>query len=179
MNPSLFSFEGLAGLLFLSCIACTLAGALIATNTLRLIRAVAGLAMCFVGLSGVYMFLGSPFVALMQLLIYVGAVCTTIIFAVMLAETKAARHITPRGKPRVALAVVASFVLAWALIQLGLSTEWPDLSGNAWEQGLGSVENIGKSLLTTYSMSFELISVVLLAAIVGSLALARAGRHKS
>jgi len=178
MNPP-FSLEELMGLLFLSCIACTLTGAFIATNTFRLIRAVAGLALCFLGLSGVYMFLGSPFVALMQLIIYVGAVCTTIIFAVMLAETYTARHVTPRGKPRVALAIVASFVLVWALIQLGINTEWPVLSGNAWEQGLGSVENIGKSLLTTYSMSFELISVVLLAAIVGSLALARSGRHNS
>jgi len=179
MNPSLFSFEGLAGLIFLCCIACTLAGALIATNTLRLIRAIAGLAMCFLGLSGIYVFLDSPFVALMQLLIYVGAVCTTIIFAVMLAETKEARHITMRGKPRVVLAVAASFVLAWALMRLGLGAEWPDLSGNAWEQGLGSMEHIGKSLLTTYSMSFELISVVLLAAILGSLVLSRSGRHKS
>jgi len=178
MNPSLFSFEGVAGLLFLACFACTLVGALIATNTLRLIRAVAGLAMCFLGLSGIYVFLGSPFVALMQLLIYVGAVCTTIIFAVMLAETKAARYVTARGMPRVMLGLVISFVLAWALIQLGQSTAWPDLSNKAWEQGLGSVEQIGKELLTTYSLSFELISLVLLAAIIGSLVLSRTGRRK-
>jgi len=178
MNPSLFSAEGLTGLLFLAALVCVLAGALIATNTTRLIRAVGGLALCFLGLSGVYVFLGSPFVALMQLLIYVGAVCTTIIFAVMLAETKASRPITQRGKPRVAIAIVAGFVLVWALVKLGLETDWPDLSAKAAQAGQSGVEGIGRELLTTYSFSFELISVVLLAAIVGSLALAREGRHK-
>jgi NADH-quinone oxidoreductase subunit J len=43
---------------------------------------------------------------------------------------------------------------------------------------LGTVEDLGRSLLTTYSMSFELISVVLLVAVIGSLVLARSGRDK-
>lgn len=57
----------------------TLAGALLAVSTVRIIRSVCGLALCCVGLAGVYYFLHSPFLALMQILIYVGAVCITII----------------------------------------------------------------------------------------------------
>jgi len=178
MNPSLFSAEGLMGLLFWVFVACALAGALIATNAKRLIRAVAGLALAFLGLSGVYVFLGSPFVALMQLLIYVGAVCVVIIFAVMLAEPEEAPQKSVGGLPRSVVAAAAGFVLVWALVKLGLETNWVNLSEKAWESGQSGVENIGKAFLTTYSMSFELISVVLLAAIVGSLALARAGRDK-
>jgi len=178
MNPSLFSAESLTGLLFLVFVVCALAGALIATNAKRLTRAVAGLALSFLGLSGVYVFLGSPFVALMQLLIYVGAVCVVIIFAVMLAEPEETPRKTPGGMPRSVVAAAASFVLVWALVKLGLETNWAHLSEKAWDAGQGNVESIGKAFLTTYSMSFELISVVLLAAIVGSLALARAGRDK-
>jgi len=48
---------------------------------------VTGLALCCIGLAGLYYFLNSPFLALMEILIYVGAVCVTIVFGVMLSET--------------------------------------------------------------------------------------------
>ena len=64
----------------------TVVGALIAVLSARVIRSVCGLAICCFGLAGLYYFLHSPFLALMEILIYVGAVCVTIVFAVMLAE---------------------------------------------------------------------------------------------
>ena len=72
--------------LFLGCLATLVFGALLAVFSARLIRSVCGLAVCCVGLAGLYYFLHSPFLALMEVLIYVGAVCVTIVFAVMLAE---------------------------------------------------------------------------------------------
>ncbi|HXP61042.1 MAG TPA: NADH-quinone oxidoreductase subunit J, partial [Dongiaceae bacterium] len=72
--------------IFILCLATLVAGALMAVLTNRLIRSVCGLAVCAIGLAGLYYFLHSPFLALMEILIYVGAVCVTIIFAVMLAE---------------------------------------------------------------------------------------------
>ena len=75
----------LAGL-FLLFVATTVAGAVLAVSTPRIIRSVIGLATSSIGLAGLYYFLNSPFLALMEILIYVGAVCVTIIFAIMLAE---------------------------------------------------------------------------------------------
>src|SRR5262252_5079830 len=72
--------------IFLFALATTVTGALIAALTTRIIRSVCGLAICCIGLAGLYYFLHSPFLALMEILIYVGAVCVTIVFAVMLAE---------------------------------------------------------------------------------------------
>ncbi|MBU4407505.1 MAG: NADH-quinone oxidoreductase subunit J [Proteobacteria bacterium] len=172
---SLFSMEGLSGLLFFAFIGITLAGALIATNARSLIRSVAGLALCFLGVAGLYYYLNSPFVALMQILIYVGAVCVTIIFAVMLAGSSELKQLTQRNGLVGPLAILASGILVFALAGLALKTEWlaaPCLVNR------GTVEDLGQSLLTTYSMSFELISVVLLVAVVGSLVLARQGRDK-
>jgi len=94
---SLFSVEGLSGLLFFCFIGLTLAGAVIATSARSLIRSVAGLALCFLGVAGLYYYLNSPFVALMQILIYVGAVCVTIIFAVMLAGSSELKQLTQRN----------------------------------------------------------------------------------
>jgi NADH:ubiquinone oxidoreductase subunit 6 (subunit J) len=73
------------------------------------------------------------------------------------------------------LSFLSAGILAWGLAALAGKEEWRRLApaGND-----GSVARIGESLLTTYSMSFELISVVLLVAVVGSLVLARAGRSR-
>jgi len=172
---SLFTAEGLAGLLFLFIVAVTLLGGLIATNSVRLPRAVSGLALCLSGVAALYYYLNSPFVAAMEMLIYVGAVCVTIVFAIMLADPGAEK----RSGRQTALSGVLSFgvaaVLVWGLILLATSTMWPTLPVRVND---GSVKDIGRSLLTTYSFVFELISVVLLLAIIGALTLARAGRNK-
>jgi NADH-quinone oxidoreductase subunit J len=182
MNPSiwfkisdspLFTAAGLADLIFLTLVALTVIGAIIATNSSRLIRSVAGLAVCFIGVAGLYYYLNSPFVAVMEMLIYVGAVCVTIVFAVMLAD--------PEGLPQLdkqnALAGAASFgvgaLLFWGLISVSKNATWMTAADKV---NNGSIDEVGKSLLTTYSMVFEVISIVLLVAIIGSLVLARAGR---
>src|SRR6266478_1565383 len=76
----------IATTIFVLCLMTTGIGAVIAVLSARLIRSVCGLAICCVGLAGLYYFLHSPFLALMEILIYVGAVCVTIVFAIMLAE---------------------------------------------------------------------------------------------
>lgn len=174
MTP-LLSPQGLAGLVFFGFVALTIVGALIATNAGRLIRAVTGLALCLVGVAGIYYFLGSPFVALMQILIYAGAVCVTIVFAIMLAEPLEMKRVGKVHALAGPASILAATVLTWGLASLAAKTGWQPAACRA---NNGAIEEVGQSMLTTYSMSFELISVVLLIAIIGSLVLARAGRSK-
>jgi len=84
----LLTAQGLGGVVFLAVSAAVVIGALIAVNSKRLIRAVTGLCLCLIGVAGLYYFLNSPFLALMEILIYVGAVGVSIAFAVMLAEPR-------------------------------------------------------------------------------------------
>lgn len=164
--------------LFLLFAATTAAGALIAVGSHRIIRSVCGLALACLGLAGLYYFLESPFLALMELLIYVGAVCVTIVFAVMLAEPDEPKPESPRLQTwlgATATGIVAA-ALFWSLARLGVCGDWPTLAVN---RASGSVESIGVQLLTTYSMAFEVISLVLLVAILGAIAIARVGRHRA
>jgi NADH:ubiquinone oxidoreductase subunit 6 (subunit J) len=85
----------MVGVVFLIMVAITFIGGLIACNSERLVRSVAGLIVCFVGVAGLYYFLNSPFVAMMQILIYVGAVAVTISFAIMLAAPEEKKKIGP------------------------------------------------------------------------------------
>ena len=159
-------------------VATTVTGALIAILSRRIIRSVAGLALCCLGLAGLYYFLNSPFLALMEILIYIGAVCVTIIFGVMLSEPDEPELQGKRGQDRwwAAIAALVSVAIFWGIVHLSLQSQWP---APASQQSDGSVHAIGISLLTTYSLPFELISLVLLVAILGALTLAHGGRSKS
>ena len=160
-------FAGLAGV--------TLVGALVAAAARRLVYSVSGLALAFVGLAGLYVFLNSPFLALMQILIYVGAVCVVIMFALMLAD---ALDEQPVSRSRAVLAGFASCLvagmLAAALILLIGKTTWMT---PATPVNTGSVQDLGHALLGRFGFAFELISVVLLLAILGALVVARTGRE--
>lgn len=168
----------LVAAIFVVFVATTVAGALIAVNTVRIIRSVCGLAMCCIGLAGLFYFLQSPFLALMEILIYVGAVCVTIIFAVMLAEPDEPQPEKLR-KPYPVLGIVAALAVAGGVFagvaRLALGHVWPALGQRLND---GSVKAIGIALLTTHSLAFELISLVLLVAILGALVIAHRGRRK-
>ena len=171
MNPKLFSADSLVGLIFIINIVITISGGIIACNAERLVRAVAGLIICFIGVAGLYYFLNSPFVAMMQILIYVGAVAITISFAIMLAapeEQKKIKVNVLKGPAGLILATLLTFGFA----AIAIKTSWI----NEPKINDGSVQVIGTQLLTDHSMVFELISIVLLVAIIGALVIAREGR---
>ena len=172
----LFSAEGLSSLVFIFIVITTVLGAVIATHSERLIRAVTGLAICFIGVAGLYYYLSSPFVALMEMLIYVGAVCVTIVFAVMLADPNPKGEVGTGSIFTGPLSFALGILFFWGLSALAGKTAWILPSGRIND---GSLEEVGRSLLTNYNMAFELISLVLLLAIIGALVLARGGRTRT
>lgn len=175
-SPSLFSAEGFVGLIFLLTIGVIIFGALVATTSRRLVRCVSGLAIAFTGVAGIYYFLLSPFVAMMQMLIYVGAVSILIAFAIMMADphdhTGSSRKANILASP---LGAGVGAMIFGALAFLGLRTDWQQPA----TQGARDIEQIGKILLTSHSLVFEVISIVLLIAIIGALVLARKGRRRA
>lgn len=172
-SPSLLSVDGLVGLVFLVMIALTLIGGIIACTSRRLVRCVAGLIVCFVGVAGIYYFLNSPFVSMMQILIYVGAVAVTISFAIMLAAPEEQSKTGPSSSLSGPLGFISAALIVASFSTLAFKTDW--VVNNKINDG--SVKAIGIKLLTDYSMVFELVSIVLLIAILGALVIARGGRE--
>ena len=171
-SATIFSFTAAA--IFVSFVAATLSGAVLAVASRRLVRSVCGLALSFLGLAGLYYYLHSPFLALMQILIYVGAICITIMFAMMLTD--------PQDQPatkgrRILLEMVCLLVagiLAVGLIILIGRAGWMPPATTA---SAGTLQELGRALLFRYGFAFELISLVLLLAILGALVVARSGRR--
>ena len=76
----------LADLSFLGVLTITFGGAFIAVGARNIFHNVLGLALSLFGVAGIFVFLNSPFLAMMEILIYVGAICIAICFAIMLSE---------------------------------------------------------------------------------------------
>jgi NADH:ubiquinone oxidoreductase subunit 6 (subunit J) len=166
--------DAAAGIVFLIMLATTIIGGIIACNAERLVRAVAGLALCFVGVAAIYYFLNSPFLAMMQILIYIGAVAITIAFAIMLAAPEENKKRGPAGALTGPLGLITAGLVTFGMIGLAVNTQFDVMA----KVNMGEVKLIGSQLLTSYSMVFELVSIVLLIAIIGSLVIARHGRSK-
>ena len=172
--PSLFSPEGAVGIIFLVTVAMVFVGAVIATSAKRLVRAVAGLALCFTGVAGIYFFLFSSFLAMMQMLIYVGAVSILIAMAIMLAEPEEKDILGMKGSIFAGpFGMFTGFTVFIGLAVLGYKTGW----GCSSNSTVTDIKHMGHLLLTSHSMVFELISIVLLISIIGALVLARKGRN--
>ena len=173
-DPSLKFYVHLADAAFLGFAALSLLGGIIATGAKRLIHAVLGLITSLVGVAGLYVYLGTHFIAAMQILIYVGAVSISLTFAVMLARPPAEAAKDPQRLPaKIAAGMVVALFAGLVLGTAVLSTPWTPAHQVIVE---GSIAEVGYRLLTDYALVFELISLVLLVAIVGSVVLARQGR---
>jgi len=169
--------EHLVRVVFALAVLATVWGAVVAVSSRRVIRSVAGLALCSIGLAGLYYLLHAPFLALMEILIYVGAVCVTIVFAVMLAEPDE----TPRRESRSAarcwggIALACGIAVFCGVCRLVLMHPWQKPQTDFPH---GTVSEIGTAFLTTHAFAFELISVLLVVAILGALVVARLGRGR-
>jgi len=118
-----------------------------------------------------YFLLLANFIAVIQLIVYVGGTLVLLIFGVMLtSKSPWARFDTRPGEMLIAGAVCV--ILALALIGLLSGTHWP----GGGQAEAASVAFLGKELLTTYLVPFEAVSVLLLVVMVGAAYLARQER---
>ena len=130
----------------------------------------------FGALSGLYVLLDAPFVAVIQIIVYAGAIMVLFLFVVMLLnapheETEYDERVHPLLRPGpmrlgAGLALVLAAELWWALGRGGDTGAFP---GGA----VTSVAVIGRSLLTDYAFPFEVTSILILVAMVGAVSLAR------
>ncbi|MEW5773385.1 MAG: NADH-quinone oxidoreductase subunit J [Thermodesulfobacteriota bacterium] len=157
-----------AQLLFALYALVVLAGGLLAVLSRNLVRAMVGLVLTLFGVAGMYLLLNTPFMAFMQILIYVGAVVVLIFFAIMLTRSPAGgEEAKPRGGRQALLAALAGLAPAAVLGAAVLAIPQAG-AGRPAEIPLAI---LGEQLLTRYVLAFELISVVLFVAMAGAVLL--------
>ena len=144
-------------------------GAGVAVVTMRnIIHSAVAMMVCFGSLAGMYALLGAPIVAAAQVLIYLGAISVLILFAIMLTQAGDATLPAPYHRQMPVAIVVAigiTGLVLWAVIQ----TDWAATA----EVAGATVNAIATALFTVYALPFEIISLLLLVAIIGAIYLAR------
>ncbi len=166
-------------LLFYAFAAVSVLGALLVIGQRNPIYSVLALIGSFFGLSGLYVLLEAPFVAIVQIIIYAGAIMVLFLFTVMLLNVPREDgsewdlgHPLFRPWPTrigavLALALIAE--LGWALSQTPGISEGIGLQA----AGISDVGELGRVLFTDYMFAFEVTSILILASMVGAVILAR------
>lgn len=155
----------LAEAVFYLLIVVTFAGALLAVTARILIHAVVGLAVTFLGVAGFYFYLGSPFLSMMQILIYAGAITIVLVFGTMIGYTPRQIVETKIRDENLRLALPACIIPLAVLVPAIFATRF--ISGG--RTGSFTIASIGQRLLYDFSLAFELISLLLLIAMVGAM----------
>jgi len=128
------------------------------------------LVLCLFCVAGIFILLEAEFLAVAQVLIYVGAVAILMIFAVMLTSNMASARIR-QSNHNVTVGLLVSLVFAMSTILLIDKTAVWRYSDKSIPEG--AIAALGKSLMTQFALPFEVVSVLLVAALIGAIVLAR------
>jgi len=150
----------------------TAAAAVLSVTSRRVLHAGLWLVVTLGGLAGCYLVLGAELVALVQLLVYVGAVVVLVLFALMLTRSGAGEVDTSMGHRWIAGAVGAGVtVLLGGTLVAAYGWSGREVVGPSNEQ-------IGEQIFGTWVWPFELLSLLLLAALVAAVAVATTGHRR-
>ena len=129
-----------------------------------------GLAMivCFLALAGIYVLMGLPLLGAAQVLVYIGAISVLVLFAIMLTQTKDAPSrlvFQTQAGPAAIASVVVAVIVALAVG----ATDWGEVARRARLD----TEEMSRVLFEQFVFPFEIVSVLLLAAVIGGVFLAK------
>lgn len=156
-------------LAFWSLSAVLVGSALAVVLSKNLFHAVLWLALALTATAGIFLVLEAEFLAAVQLLLYAGGVVTIVVFAIVVTERLVGERLTQTNRHIVAAAAVSAAVLALMVNAIGqrpLAAARLPLDGDL-------TRRIGDRVLTQHALPFELLAVLMLAALVGATYFAR------
>lgn len=124
---------------------------------------------CLFLVAGFYVLLEAPFLAAVQVLIYVGAIAVLIIFAIMLTERVMGKTVR-RWNEQWWIALIVAVCLVAVMLYVVVTASW---QVSAAPTPTDAIAALGQSLLGTYVLPFEVASVILLMALIGAIIIAR------
>ena len=152
-------------------LALAIVAALLVVTSRRLVHSALWLAVVLAALAGAFVVLHAEFVAGVQLLIYVGAVVVLLVFGIMLTRSPTDRSDNlDNGRTLLALAVSLSTAL---VLVLAVGRAFSDIQVDAGAAQAVTARSLGDALFGTWVLPFEVLSVLLLAAVVGAISLSR------
>jgi NADH-quinone oxidoreductase subunit J len=163
---------------FYAIAAVMVAAALVVVTNRNIVRSALALIVVFAGVAAQFVLLAAEFVATTQVLVYIGAIMVLMLFGIMLTRARIGRDpgsTNTHWPVGVATAVVLAAVMGYALID-----QWGDDALPADRQVAtvngSNTATLGDAMFSQYLVPFEVVSVLLLAALIGAIVIARKDR---
>jgi len=147
----------------------TIVSALMVVSSDNIVRSAFYLLATFFGVSGIYVLLGADFVAVTQIMVYIGGILILLLFGVMLTSNITNVEIK-KGTAKILPAVIGIGILLGAVMSIMTRTKW-ELQLTEIPQTTSF--ELGKLLITDYVLIFELLGILLLIALIGAASMAR------
>jgi NADH-quinone oxidoreductase subunit J len=152
------------------CVSATLVGsALAVVLSKNLFHSVLWLALALTGTAGIFLLLDADFLAAVQLLLYAGGVVTIVVFAIVVTERLVGERISQTSRRISSGAIVAFGILlliVTVIARVPLATDKPPMEGEL-------TRAVGQTVLTQFVLPFELLAMLMLAALLGAIYFAR------
>ena len=147
----------------------TLGAAVAVVTNKNILHSAYFLILAFVGVASIYVMLEAPFIAVVQVLVYIGAIAILIIFAIMLTRKLMSKELEQRNAQWI-WAALGSFALFAVLSWIVYNANW---GVTALSPADDQITVLGQELLTKFFVPFEIASVLLLAALIGAIVIGR------
>ncbi|AFN75603.1 NADH dehydrogenase subunit J [Melioribacter roseus P3M-2] len=147
----------------------TVASAFIVVTTRNIVYSAYSLLLTLFGISGIYVLLGADFLAVVQIMVYVGGILILLLFGVMLTNKITSVDIRT-GAVHLLPAAISSGVLLGILWAVMTWTDWKTYDAQIPST---TIFGLGKILITNYVLIFELLAILLLVALIGAASIAR------
>ena len=160
---------GIYDLIFYLFAAVTVLSAFFVVTTRNIVRAAFFLLFTFFGVTGIYVLLGADFVAIVQLIVYIGGILILLIFGVMITN-KITEVDIKTGTIHTLPAAIGVGLFTGIAGEVVLNTEWFQVKSEMPQSTLSALGNL---LLNEYVLVFELLGIILLVALIGAASMAR------
>jgi NADH-quinone oxidoreductase subunit J len=164
----IFLGQDWADALFWLFAAVMIGSALLVVTMRDIIRCGLAMIVCFGSLAGIYLILGAPLLAAAQVIVYIGAISVLILFAIMLTQTKDAPSRLVFQTQAVPAAIASIVIAVVVALAIG-ATDW----GPAANRIRLATSEMATVLFKDYVLPFEIVSILLLAAVIGGVYLAK------
>ncbi|HUX60477.1 MAG TPA: NADH-quinone oxidoreductase subunit J [Ignavibacteriaceae bacterium] len=149
--------------------AITILSAFFVVTTRNIVYSAYYLLFTFFGVAGIYVLLGADFIAIVQLIVYVGGILILLLFGVMLTN-KITNVEIRSGSIQIVPAAVGVALFAGIVMASMLNTKWKNIES---AMPSATTQGIGLLLIQQYAVVFELLGILLLVALIGAASMAR------
>ncbi len=146
----------------------TVGAALFIFFTKNVLHAVLSLLLVFIGISAMYVFAGADFLAITQLVVYVGGILVLLLFGVMLTNRETGSDIPVSKNKSIITGIISGLSILALLVYLLVKNQKIFLTASEKTISTGTVKILGISLMSEYVFVFEIVGILLLMALIGA-----------